>query len=137
MFKSYLKIALRNIRINKVHSIISVFGLAIGMAAILIMLWVLEDLSYDSYHVNSQNIYHVYKSVYTKEREFWTLNTSAPLATDLKENYPEIINTSRLARTGELIIKYKDKFFTEKNIASVDPSYFSIFSFPFINHRKY
>ena len=133
MFKSYLKIALRNIRINKVHSIISVFGLAIGMAAaILIMLWVLDDLSYDSYHVNSQNIYHVYKSVYTKEREFWTLNTSAPLATDLKENYPEIINTSRLARTGELIIKYKDKFFTEKNIASVDPSYFSIFSFPFI-----
>ena len=98
MFKHYLKIALRNIRRNKVHSFISVFSLAIGMAAaIVIMLWVLDELSYDSYHVNGKNIYHVYKSVYTKDRDFWTYNTSAPLANDLKENYPEIINTTRLA----------------------------------------
>jgi putative ABC transport system permease protein len=139
MLKNYLKIAIRNIRRNKVHFIISVFGLAIGMAAaILIMLWVLDELGHDGYHVNGKNIYHVYKSVYTKDRDFWTLNTSAPLAADLKENYPEIINTSRLARTGELITKYQDKLFTEKNIACVDPSYFSIFTFPFIkgNNRS-
>ena len=76
MLKNYFKTAFRNFSRRKVHSIINVFGLVIGMAVtIMIMLWVQDELSYDSYNSNAKNIYHVYKSVYTNNNDFWTLNT--------------------------------------------------------------
>ena len=134
MFTNYLKTAIRNFLKHKIHSLISVFSLTIGMAvAIMIMMWVQDELSYDGYHTNAKYIYHVYKSVYTNNNDFWTLNTSAPLANDLKENYNEILNTARLGRTGELLLRYRDKLFNETKIACVDPSYFKIFTLPFLN----
>ena len=134
MFTNYLKTAIRNFLKHKIHSLISVFSLTIGMAVvIMIMMWVQDELSYDGYHANAKNIYHVYKSVYTNNNDFWTLNTSAPLANDLKENYPEIENTARLGRTGELILRSGNKLLTETKIACVDPSYFKIFTIPFVS----
>ena len=60
MFKNYFKIALRNIRRYKTYSFINIIGLAIGMACcIMILLYVQDELSYDSYHANADHIYRL------------------------------------------------------------------------------
>ncbi|MGH7598069.1 MAG: ABC transporter permease, partial [bacterium] len=60
MLKNYLKIALRHLQRQKVYSFINLAGLAIGMAcAILILLWVQDELSFDRFHNNAKNIYRV------------------------------------------------------------------------------
>jgi len=57
MFKNYLKISLRNIKRHKGYSFINIAGLAIGMAiCILILLWVQDELNYDRFHENGENI---------------------------------------------------------------------------------
>ena len=60
MFKSYLKIAFRNILRHKIYSFINISGLAIGMAScLIIMFWVQNELSFDKYHENSDQIFRV------------------------------------------------------------------------------
>ena len=60
MLKNYIKIAFRNLLRERTYAFINIFGLAIGMAAtILIVLFVQDELSYDKYHVNHERIYRV------------------------------------------------------------------------------
>ncbi|GAJ10385.1 unnamed protein product, partial [marine sediment metagenome] len=60
MIKNFIKIALRNITKHKGYSFINITGLAVGMACcLLITIWVLDELSYDRFHENSQNLYRV------------------------------------------------------------------------------
>jgi putative ABC transport system permease protein len=92
MFKNYLKIALRNMAKQKTFTLINIAGLAVGMAcAILITLWVQDELSYDGFHINADNIYAVimdWKSFGGKRSN----ETYAPLAPACKEEIPEVIN---------------------------------------------
>ena len=63
MFKNYLKVAFRNLFRNKVFSIINISGFAIGMAsAILILLWIRDELSYDRFHKNPDRLCQVWSS---------------------------------------------------------------------------
>jgi len=65
MFKNYLKIALRNIKRHKAYSFINILGLAIGMACCLfITLWILDELSFDKFHVDSDQIYQALASAW-------------------------------------------------------------------------
>ena len=60
MLKNYLKIALRNIIRHKGYSFINIAGLAIGLTCcLLIMMWVMDELSYDRFHENKDTIYRV------------------------------------------------------------------------------
>ncbi len=60
MFKNYLKIAFRNIIKQKLHSIITIVGLAVGITCcLLIMLYVKQELSYDTFYPNADNIYRI------------------------------------------------------------------------------
>ena len=64
MFKSYIKIAFRNLLKNRVYSIINISGLAIGMAAtILIALWIFDELNRDNYFENKETISQIFLSV--------------------------------------------------------------------------
>lgn len=61
MLHNYIKIAFRSLLKNQTYSIINIGGLAIGLASsILIFLWVADEYSYDTFHVNYNNIYQVY-----------------------------------------------------------------------------
>ena len=81
MLKSYLKIAIRNLLKHKAYSFINVFGLAIGMTAFLLILhYVLFELSYDRFHANHQNIYRV-KTDYVRAGE---------LIFDAADNFPGV-----------------------------------------------
>ncbi len=127
MFKNYLKIALRNIRRHKGYSFINIAGLAIGMAAcILILLWIQDELSYDRFHKNSVHLYRIFTE-FTYANENWAV-TPIPLAPVLKEDFPEIVDAVRY-RPYSTSIEKDERKFNEKG-AYVDPSFLTTFDFP-------
>ena len=133
MFKSYLKIVLRNIKRHKGYSLINITGLALGIACcLLITIWVLDELSYDKFHENAASLYRVEENQHYSGRLFHVTVTPYPLAPALKEEIPEIIDATRYVWAGGLLFRYEDKVFFEDNIRAVDPSFFQIFTFPLL-----
>lgn len=130
MLKNYFKISLRNLKRHKSYSIINIAGLAVGMAAfLLISFYVLNELSYDRFHKDADNIYLVLSG----EGDLFMAPTSKLLAPVLKTELPEVINAtcfSRVPGTEKLMVRYQDKFF-EEDMNLADSHFFEIFSFPF------
>ncbi|NIM57954.1 MAG: FtsX-like permease family protein [Candidatus Aminicenantes bacterium] len=130
MIKNYMKIALRNIKNQKGYSFINITGLAVGIACCLfIILWVFDELSFDRFHKDVDNIYQVL--VHTDVRN----NSTSPalLAATLKEEFPDIEDATRFHWFfQDALISYKNKSFYERRIRLVDPSFFSMFNFPFL-----
>jgi predicted permease len=134
MFGNYLKIAFRNIKRYKGYSFINIFGLAVGLACcILILLWVQDELSYDRFHTNLNDLYRINAEFHKTEpaTHYWPV--CAPLAPALKEEYPEIVKATRFTRLrrGQLV-RYGDKKFLESRICLADPDFFAMFTFPFL-----
>lgn len=138
MFYNYLKIALRNIARYKVYSFINIGGLTIGMVcSILILLWVQDEMSFDRFHKRADTICKMYLKIKLEDREMTIDNTFTAVGTDLKNIYPEIINSARMMRMDETVLKSNEEnnidshqIFLEKNGIAVDPSFLQIFSFP-------
>ena len=109
MFKNYLKIALRNIFRQKLYSFINIAGLAVGMAcSILILLWVLEVLSFDKFNQKIDDIYVLRQPQYYADAEGGkrtSTPTPGPLAPALQESFPEIVNSARFFNPGEMMDK--------------------------------
>jgi putative ABC transport system permease protein len=134
MLWNYLKVIWRNIRRYKGYSFINIVGLAVGLAScILILLWVQDELSYDRFHNNGNDLYRVVAEWRKTEpaTHYWPV--CAPLAPALKGEYPEIIKAARFTRLrrGQLV-KFRDKNFTEAQICLTDPDFFQMFTFPFV-----
>jgi len=129
MFRNYLKVALRNIIRHKGYSIINVAGLAIGMAcAILILLWIQDELSYDRFHQNADRL-HLIALTQKLETGQQTIPTQqAPLGPLLKENIPEISEYARFREYFYTLAYDKNTF--QEEIYFVDPSFLTMFSFP-------
>jgi hypothetical protein len=132
MFKSYLKTTFRGLLNNRLYTFINVTGLSIGIAcAIFIFMFIKNELSYDSFHVNSSNIYRV-TSVLDNAGEINSVaTTSPPLAATLKKDFPEIQNVTRVGRWHANFYSGKEVF-EEQNIYAADPSFLTLFSFPLI-----
>ena len=127
MLKNYFKITWRNIRNNKIYSLINIMGLAIGMACcILILLWVQDELSYDQFHENYSDIYMTIPELQNTK---YTANPLA-LAAVFKEQYSEVREITRFCQRNWLT-KYGDKIYNE-NGALVDDDFLKIFTFPLI-----
>jgi putative ABC transport system permease protein len=131
MFKNYLKVAFRNIRRHKGYSFINIAGLAIGMACcILILLWVQDELSYDRFHENADDIYRVIQDIkFADHSTTWAI-TQGPLGPSLEEDLPEIINATRIT-ARRFRLTYNDESF-EEVIGMADGSIFEMFTFPLI-----
>jgi len=134
MFRNYLKIAYRNIVKNKVYSFINIAGLSIGLAAtFLILLWVNDELSYDKFHKNATDIYHVYLEITNDQGETGSQSTASFEVTKMmKEKYPEVIDAVRFLPLGERVLKYEDNMFVENNGMTAETKAFEIFTFPFL-----
>ncbi|UCE21723.1 MAG: ABC transporter permease, partial [Candidatus Aminicenantes bacterium] len=131
MLKNYLKIAFRNIKRHKGYSFINIVGLAIGMACcILILLWVQDELSYDRFHENADDIYRVLQDInFTDHSTTWTI-TQGPLGPSLKEDFPEIIDATRITDRG-FRLTYDDKSYDEE-VGMADGSILKMFTFPLV-----
>jgi len=130
MFRNYIKVAFRHIRRRKVYSFINILGLTIGMACfILIGLWVKDELSFDRFHQKKDRIYRVLNRLQDGRAGF---NITYALGPALKAEYPEVEEACRVCLWYGSHVKYRDKIYAERNIYLADPSFFKIFSFPFI-----
>ena len=133
MFKNYLKIALRNISRNKGYSFINISGLAMGMACcILILLWVQDELSFDRFHHHAHRLGRVMLEVTDAGQRPWAV-TEAPLAKALKEEFPEIVQATRIQVGSQFQLRYKEKQFKEIHNIFAEPAFFEMFTFPFLS----
>ena len=131
---SYVKIALRKIKRHKGFSLINIAGLAIGMAAcILILIWVQDELSYDRFHKNADRIFRIITKDTSGGTTFIQAGSPAPLGPALIEEVPEVENFVRVqAGWGNWHLHHGDDRFLDEYLAAVGPAFFEIFHFPFI-----
>lgn len=134
MFKNYLKIALRNLKNQKIYSIINISGLSLGMSCcILIFLFIQNELSYDRYHANSDRIYRITQETKRHDKILYSAITPNPLAPELLAEFPEIIHAVRINSIYEkVLIGSENKFFKEDRFFLADPFIFNVFTFPLI-----
>jgi len=138
MFKNYLKIAFRNLRKDRAYSFINITGLSIGIAScIMILLFIKSQLGYDSFYKYSDQIYRVATHELVNNATFNTALTPAPLGEELRRDYPQVVNYTRINRSfitdyGYPIVKYGDKVFSEKHFFLADSTFFGVFNLPFI-----
>ena len=134
MFKHLISIPLRNIQKNKIYTLITIFGLSLGlMCAIIIGLWVKYELSFDKFHENSQELYKAAFAYKPKDLHGYYL--PAPVASTLKEEYPDVKNTTVLFNWGDKkIIQGENKFIVSGSF--VDSSFFSMFSYVMVNGSR-
>lgn len=134
MIKNYLKTAWRNLVKNKFYSVINVAGLTLGLAiGILILLWVQDELSFDTFHKNAKNIYRLDIQGGTGTTKQIFEFGVAPIAQLAKQELPEVTGATRLCYDVNFsMYKYQDKVFADEAVAFADPSLFSMFDFPLI-----
>jgi putative ABC transport system permease protein len=107
MLKNYFKIALRNIRRHKGYTLLNVAGLAIGMAAcLLIAFFVRNERSYDTYHQHAVCLYRVAIDIQGKTSNRVFAKTSAPFAAALQKDFPQVENAARLLKQNNLLVTY-------------------------------
>ena len=129
MLKSYFRIAWRNIGKNKVHSLINITGLALGMAgATLLLLNIQYGLSFDQFHEKKAALYEAYNRGTVGGQLICWNATAPPLGPALKKDYPEIKQMARVLESGKLL-RYADKKI-QAGGKLVDPAFLSMFSFP-------
>jgi len=131
MFKSFLKTGIRNLWRSKGFSALNICGLAIGMAsAMIILLWVQNELSYDRFYPNIDRLYQAWnRDKWDDEVKCWN-STPKIMAPSLKLEYPEIEKASRINWNQNFLFNVG-----EKNLYSqgtmVDPDFLTMFSWPF------
>ena len=109
MFENYLKIALRNIRRYKGYSFINIAGLAIGMACcILILAFIVDELSYDRFHKNSDQIFRIGTTGKFADQIINVATVPAPMAPTMIADFPEVLDAVRFSTTGNRMFSYKD-----------------------------
>lgn len=134
MLKNLFKIALRNIAKDKVYSAINIFGLTIGITcSLFLLMYILDELSYDRYHKNAESIYRVVSDIKEPDNAFTWATTQLSLAPELRDNYPEVINAARFIEISRTRFKNGDKEFYEDNFFLADSTVFDMFSYKFIN----
>lgn len=132
MFSNYLKITFRNILRNKTYSFLNIFGLAVGIAsATLILLWVENELTYNHFFPNRNNLY-VVKDKQTYEGKTFVFDaTPGPLAQAMKAEIPGIKRVARSTWGNEILFSLADRSIYE-NGRYVDPAFLTMFSVSFI-----
>ncbi len=137
MFKNYFKTALRNIRRDKIFSFINIFELAVGMAcSLLIFLFVKDELCYDKFNTDSDDIYRVVKDFVNEDGTVMPDATTPPaVAVAIQREIPDVTATRAFANpdSGQnFLLKYDNIKFNEQKIFFVDSNFFSVFTLPFL-----
>ena len=134
MIKNFLKSSLRNLLRHKVYSFINILGLTIGIAtSIFILLWITDELSFDSFHTNSDRIFSVLvNNTYPDGRVETYPATPAKLKGAIESDLPEVELAAQYSFETELLIKDGNKSYNGTGIYA-DPALFNIFSFSIVS----
>jgi len=132
MLKNYILVALRNLWRHRGYTLINIFGLTIGLAStIFILLYVINEMSYDRFHEKSDRIYRVWISGTMPATEMRHAVTSPPMAEALLNDYPEVEQSVRIRKAGGWIVRQGDRIFNESDEEFIfaDSTFFDVFSF--------
>jgi len=133
MFKNYFKTAWRSLLRNKVFSLINIVGLTIGMAsAILILLWIQNEMSHDRFYEKTDRIYVANNRDKVNGKMVAWHTTPAPIGLAIKQDYPEVEDVVRVQEyAANFLLTAGDKHFSLHG-EFADPGFFSMFSFPLL-----
>ena len=133
MLKNYLKITIRSLTKNKLFSIVNILGLTIGITCfILIGLFVLDELTYDSFNTKTDRIFRLNSHYKVGDNKFNLANSPMPLANALASEYPEIEKTARVLPANNIYVKKENNYIKEERFFYADSSLFDIFTINFI-----
>jgi putative ABC transport system permease protein len=135
MLRNYFVIAMRNLVRQKGYSILNILGLAVGMAAcILILLYVQFELSYDKFYADYERVHRVVINFMKQDgsKQIGFACVAAPYGPHLRADAPEIEYVARLDHNNEMLIVYGDKNFVEDNFYHAERDVLNIFSIPII-----
>ena len=131
MFKINFRLSVRSLLKNKLYSFINVAGLAVGLAsAILICLWIQNEVSHDRFHPNMDRLYILNNRDQNNGGVYVYNNTCKPLGPALQKDYPEVERVIRVNSSGaNFLLSSGDKHFSIHGDL-VDTGFFSVFNFP-------
>jgi putative ABC transport system permease protein len=131
MFKSYLKVAFRNAKKSRTFSMINITGLSIGMTVCLLMLmYVVNEMSFENFHQNKDNIYRIVLNWGTEESKMKFAGSMPAIAQAVEAQIPEIRKAIRIRRNYEaVLINSQNQPIKEESVFFADPGIFDIFSF--------
>lgn len=134
MIRNYLTVALRNLLRQPVYSLINVVGLAIGMAAcVLIVLYIQDELSYDRYHPNADRIYRIVDDIESGGQTIQTAGSPLSWAPALKRDYPEVEQFVRMRGTASSWLFHRETTqFYEKKVVWAEDGLFDLFDIPLV-----
>ncbi len=132
MLINYLTIAWRNLLKNKVFAVINILGLAMGISVcFIIVLFVQDELSYDRFNEKAGRIARVEFKATIYGGMIREASVMPPVATALKNDYPEVEEATRLRSNGSAKIRVGNKVF-QQAVAFVDADFFNVFTLPLI-----
>jgi len=133
MLKNYFKTAFRNLLRNKFYTLINIIGLATGLATcFLIILYVLDELSYDKYNVNAKKIYRVNNEIKFGGNYFDMAVSPALLGSTMVRDFPEVKQYTRLRWYGSFLVKKGNENIQEGRVGFADSTLFDVFTLPVI-----
>ena len=140
MFKNYFKTAWRNISRNKTYTIINITGLAVSVAACLLIFIVIQfETSFDNFHANKERIYRIASKFKLPDGDHYSGGTCFPAAKQLKIDYPQLENVSTILHSpGDQVTVMDEsdhsaqKKFNEDDLFFIEPHFFEMFNFPFL-----
>lgn len=138
MLKNFIINAFRNMKKHSGSVILNVVGLAIGLTSFLfITFYVINELSYDRFHKNYENIYRLKVVGRMSGGEIDQAITAAPMAQAMLNDYPEVLKVTRVTRMGAWLIRFGDKKFNEDGILFADSTFFDVFDFKMLKGDPY
>ena len=134
MLRNYIKIALRNLWKSKGFSAINIIGLAIGLATcLLIILFVLDELSYDRYNKKADRIYRVDGDIKFGGNRYILAVAPDPMGATLKKDYPQVEQYVRFRDIGGLLLKKGNENVQEDKVIYADSTLFDVFTLPLLD----
>ena len=138
MFKNYFVTAFRNVWKNKFYSAINITGLSVGLAiGIMILLWVQDELGYDKFQANIERIYKINSHLGEGTGAQTWEGSPSPVAVFAKRELPEVENSVRIKGVWDMsLLSHANNKFVVNDMAYVDNSFFSVFSFNLIKGNR-
>lgn len=130
MIRNYLKVILRQLKKNKGFALLNMFGLSFGLtAAVLILLWIQDEVSYNRFHTKYNELYQVMGNQKYDSKTYTFAATPGLLAPAMKTDFPEVAQTARMCWGENWLFTANEKTLYE-NGNYTDPAFFSMFTFP-------
>jgi putative ABC transport system permease protein len=133
MIRNYLKTAIRNLWKNKGFSAINIIGLAIGLATcLLIIIYVMDELSYDRWNPNADRIYRLDGEIKYGGNHFILAVAPAPGGPTVLRDYPEVEKEVRFRNQGGRLVRKGNQNIREDAVIFADSTLFDVFPLPVI-----